>query len=121
MRAMSGVGDMGSDTASDGVVQKGCPFCAIAHKQSSNETTLLYEDNNYVIIQDIRPAVDHHYLLITKKHIKNAKQMKTTEGIEMIKEMKTIGVQFMSSKGLTNETELRQLIVVMPNHLIPTL
>ncbi|CAG2114786.1 unnamed protein product, partial [Medioppia subpectinata] len=70
MQVMSGVGDMGSDSASDGVVQRGCPFCAIANKHSSNETTLLYEDNNYVVIQDIREAVDNHYLLITKKHIK---------------------------------------------------
>ena len=41
------------------------------------------KDTKYVIIKDIRPAVDDHYLLITKNHIKNAKQMKSTQDIEM--------------------------------------
>ncbi|CAG2167670.1 unnamed protein product [Oppiella nova] len=96
------------DQNEDKVVDNKCIFCNISNKMTAN-TQLLYEDDNYVIIRDIRPVVDHHYLLITKSHIKNVKQMKTREGIEMIKDMKRIGLQFMSDQTLTDELQLRQV------------
>jgi len=87
-------------------IDEKCIFCRIANN-ISNESQLLYEDQNYVIIKDIRPAVEHHYLLITKNHIKSGKQLKSSEDIEMIKRMKEIGLDFMSSKGLNDDREMR--------------
>ncbi|CAG2181500.1 unnamed protein product, partial [Oppiella nova] len=101
--------DQMGDQNEDKVMDNKCIFCNISNKMTAN-TQLLYEDDNYVIIRDIRPVVDYHYLLITKSHIKNVKQMKTREGIEMIKDMKRIGLQFMSDQTLTDESQLRQVL-----------
>lgn len=65
------------------------------------------KDDNYVIIKDIRAVVEHHYLLITKKHIKNAKQLKSREDIEMIEDMKKIGSEFMTNSRAEDLSELR--------------
>ena len=101
---------MSDPKADHNQVESDCIFCGIANKLR-DDSQLLYEvttsfeyviichninrnylsyfismrskDDKYVIIKDIRPAVEHHYLLITKKHIKTAKQLKTGEDIEM--------------------------------------
>jgi len=44
--------------------------------------------------------------------------MKTREGIEMIKDMKRIGLQFMSDKTLTDESQLRMGFHWPPFHSI---
>jgi diadenosine tetraphosphate (Ap4A) HIT family hydrolase len=36
-----------------------------------------FQDNEYVVFPDIRPAAKHHYLIVTREHIQNAKQLTT--------------------------------------------
>ena len=50
---------------------------------TDNNVLVDSKDDKYVVIKDIRPALQHHYLLITKSHIKSGKQLKTSEDIEM--------------------------------------
>ncbi|XP_054152619.1 adenosine 5'-monophosphoramidase HINT3-like [Oppia nitens] len=87
-------------------VDENCIFCQISNNLTNN-SQLLYEDNNLVIINDIKPAVDQHYLVLPKKHITNIKNMKKEESIQIINNMKTIGENFMKSKGFTDESQLR--------------
>ncbi|CAG5097869.1 Similar to hint3: Histidine triad nucleotide-binding protein 3 (Xenopus tropicalis) [Cotesia congregata] len=54
--------------------QDGCIFCKIVKGESPSES--IYEDDDLICIKDINPASDHHYLIIPKNHIANAKELK---------------------------------------------
>jgi diadenosine tetraphosphate (Ap4A) HIT family hydrolase len=34
-----------------------------------------FQDDDYVVFPDIKPAARHHYLIVTRKHIQSAKQL----------------------------------------------
>ncbi|KAK2164531.1 hypothetical protein LSH36_62g02039 [Paralvinella palmiformis] len=58
------------------MASKRCVFCTIADKKDP-KTTLLYEspedeDDPLIVFKDIRPAAKHHYLVCTKRHMKDA-------------------------------------------------
>lgn len=44
-----------------------CLFCKIAAKELSS--VIIYEDDNFLAIKDIKPEAPVHLLIITKKHI----------------------------------------------------
>lgn len=48
-----------------------CIFCKIIKNESPGEK--IYEDEDVVCIKDNNPASTHHYLIIPRKHIANAK------------------------------------------------
>ncbi|XP_008554710.1 adenosine 5'-monophosphoramidase HINT3 [Microplitis demolitor] len=54
--------------------QEGCVFCKIVKGESPSDS--IYEDDDLICIKDINPASDHHYLIIPKNHIANAKELK---------------------------------------------
>ncbi|XP_034938630.1 histidine triad nucleotide-binding protein 3-like [Chelonus insularis] len=56
------------------VISDNCIFCKIINGQS--QADFIYEDDDLVCFKDINPASDHHYLIIPKKHIINAKELK---------------------------------------------
>lgn len=54
-----------------------CVFCHIAAgvptgKGSLKPSRVLFRNEQFYILEDIRPATDHHYLAIPIRHIKNA-------------------------------------------------
>ncbi|KAK0163065.1 hypothetical protein PV327_006776 [Microctonus hyperodae] len=57
--------------------QDGCTFCKIIKSESPAEK--IYEDDDLICIKDISPASDHHYLIISKNHIANAKELKAED------------------------------------------
>lgn len=50
-----------------------CIFCNIV--SGAQPTEFLYEDENLLVFNDIKPASKFHYLVITKQHIKNVKSL----------------------------------------------
>lgn len=44
-----------------------CVFCKIINKEIPGE--IVYENDNLIILQDIRPSAPFHHLMIPKKHI----------------------------------------------------
>lgn len=50
-----------------------CVFCEIVRGQSSS--TIMFESDNILIIKDLYPASEHHYLAIPKRHIIDASQL----------------------------------------------
>ncbi|CAD6201907.1 GSCOCG00002845001-RA-CDS [Cotesia congregata] len=63
--------------------QDGCIFCKIVKGESPSES--IYEDDDLICIKDINPASDHHYLIIPKNHIANAKELKLEDEPLLIK------------------------------------
>ncbi|XP_014207215.1 histidine triad nucleotide-binding protein 3-like [Copidosoma floridanum] len=53
--------------------QANCVFCKIIRKEEPGDC--IYEDNDIACIKDIHPASDHHYLIVPKTHIVNAKTL----------------------------------------------
>lgn len=50
-------------------MNKKCIFCKISQKQIP--INIVYEDNSVLVFKDIKPKAKFHFLIITKKHIKN--------------------------------------------------
>lgn len=50
-----------------------CIFCRIADNLEPNK--ILYSDERIVVFDDINPVAKHHYLIIPRVHIKNAKTL----------------------------------------------
>lgn len=54
-----------------------CIFCNIVSKKQNTE--LLFENESFVIIKDIRPACAYHYLAIPKRHIRDGRDLQLTD------------------------------------------
>ena len=63
---------------------KDCLFCKFISKELN--TTILYEDDNMIVIRDIAPQAKNHYLAIIKSHFKYLADM-TESDAEMLKNM----------------------------------
>ncbi|TGZ50197.1 histidine triad nucleotide-binding protein 3-like [Temnothorax curvispinosus] len=50
-----------------------CVFCKIIRDEEPGEK--IYEDEDLTCIKDINPVSTHHYLILPKKHIRNAKTL----------------------------------------------
>ncbi len=53
--------------------KKPCMFCQVVKKEIPSN--ILYEDRRVIVISDINPAADYHFLVITKKHIPSLKEI----------------------------------------------
>lgn len=51
-----------------------CIFCKISQKEIPAE--FLYEDDEIILIKDIRPSAPIHYLIIPKEHIQSIMHLK---------------------------------------------
>lgn len=76
-----------------------CLFCNIASAKDPN-TTLLYQDEEYVVFRDIHPASTHHYLVVPKMHIRSVKGL-TPADIPLVRRLIDIGQQVLLEKGGT--------------------
>jgi len=61
----------------------GCPFCEI------NDSNIVMSNDNAIVIKDIKPRSNEHFLIIPRKHIKNLKDI-TNGDKETIKDMTSL-------------------------------
>jgi len=61
-----------------------CIFCKIINKEMPAD--LVYEDEKFLVIKDIKPLAPIHLLLITKKHIPSVDHL-TVDDKELIGEL----------------------------------
>ncbi|XP_076363887.1 adenosine 5'-monophosphoramidase HINT3-like isoform X4 [Tachypleus tridentatus] len=74
-----------------------CTFCTIATGKDPS-TVILYQDEDYVAFEDISPAALHHYLIIPKIHIQDARSL-TPEHIPMVEHMSELGMNLLKERG----------------------
>ena len=77
-----------------------CVFCRISLKQEPNE--ILYEDEKVVAFRDIKPATNHHYLIIPKTHIKNPKSL-DYEHLDMLTHMREVADEVLLQQGVSTD------------------
>lgn len=83
-------------TSSEAQIES-CIFCKIVAGKDP-KTTLLYQDEDYVVFQDIHPASTHHYLIVPRKHLKDVKSL-TYNDIPIVNRLVEIGKQVLEQRG----------------------
>ena len=84
-------------------IQSKCIFCKITSGNDDN-TQIIHQNDDFVVIKDIRPAALHHYLVIPKHHIPNPKQLDNSHVI-LVENLVSIGKQVMTDhKGDDQDT-----------------
>jgi len=79
-----------------------CIFCeAITNIDSSSNKILKFNDK-YAVLADNKPACLHHYLVIPRKHVRNAKTL-SKEDIVLIEEMHMFGKAFLTDAVQNSE------------------
>ncbi|XP_046995807.1 adenosine 5'-monophosphoramidase HINT3-like isoform X1 [Schistocerca americana] len=73
-----------------------CLFCKIY--DGDEPTEVLYRDEDYIVFPDIKPAAKHHYLVITREHVRNAKQL-TSSDKKILEDMVRIGKEVLEERG----------------------
>lgn len=76
-----------------------CIFCKII--KGEIPCTKLYEDDNMVIIKDINPETDKHYLLLPKQHYSDICQMTAEQSVTLGECLKRLG-EIANDIGLQN-------------------
>lgn len=77
-----------------------CIFCRIINKEIP--ATIIYEDDNMIIINDINPQAKIHMLLIPKEHYANIMEMSEEQSIKLaasIKKLSTMTEKLGLSQG----------------------
>ncbi|CAL1529576.1 unnamed protein product [Lymnaea stagnalis] len=74
-----------------------CIFCRIANNQEP-KTDLLYQQDGIVIFKDLRPASDHHYLIIPEKHVKDPKHLGSND-VKLVEQLVSVGKDFLAKQG----------------------
>lgn len=74
-----------------------CLFCKIAQGKDE-KTTLVYQDEKFVVFADIHPAAEHHYLVCPRSHICNAKCL-TKNDLELVDTLVNIGKQVLQERN----------------------
>jgi len=54
-----------------------CIFCKIIAKKIPAE--IIFEDNNIIILQDVKPSAPFHHLIIPKEHIQSVAHLKNKD------------------------------------------
>ncbi|KAI2806278.1 Heparan sulfate glucosamine 3-O-sulfotransferase 5 [Blomia tropicalis] len=67
-----------------------CIFC-----QQEN-LAILFQDAKLALFKDIRPAAEHHYLVIPKEHVPNVKYL-NKNNIPLLEEMKSFALNYFST------------------------
>uniref|UniRef100_A0A1A9WLE0 Adenosine 5'-monophosphoramidase HINT3 n=1 Tax=Glossina brevipalpis TaxID=37001 RepID=A0A1A9WLE0_9MUSC len=80
-----------------------CIFCDIISGKSP--TKIEFETDDYVIFKDIKPASDHHYLAVPKKHIESLVAL-TKDDIEIVNTLENGMRKFLVTKGIENKEAL---------------
>ena len=88
-----------------------CVFCDIVEEINIDTDNVLKRkkilkyNETIAILADIRPVSKHHYLVIPRFHIKNAKCLKGADHVELVDKMYQFGQEFLSSVATTDEVE----------------
>ncbi|MBA7596482.1 Purine nucleoside phosphoramidase [subsurface metagenome] len=75
-----------------------CIFCKIINKEIP--TDLVYEDEKFLVIKDIKPLAPIHLLLITKKHIPSVDHL-AVDDKELIGELVLLAQKVAREQGVS--------------------
>jgi len=74
-----------------------CIFCKIINKEEPSD--FVYENDNFIVIKDIKPSAPIHLLIIPKKHIDSVKHLEPVDK-DLMGEMVLIAQKVAKEKNL---------------------
>lgn len=77
---------------------KDCIFCKIVEKKISKD--IIYEDQDVMAFEDIKPLAPFHLLIIPKKHIESINHLKDTD-------QNLIGKLILTAKKIAEDKKLK--------------
>ncbi|CAL8069512.1 unnamed protein product [Orchesella dallaii] len=95
-----------------------CVFCRIVDGKESNE--VFYQDEEFVVFQDIKPAAKYHFLVVTREHIKDSKSLVPSQ-IDLVDRLTKIGLQVVAEQVTKDapDTDPEQVQKLMGFHWPP--
>ena len=75
-----------------------CIFCRIADGVEGKESDILYKDDDFVCFRDIRPVASHHYLIVPRQHLPNAKYLDHSHA-SIVERMVEVGMSLLERQG----------------------
>ena len=100
-----------------------CIFCKMANNNSEKK---FYENDNFFSIFDMKPIVDGHSLVISKKHFKTILDMQSSLGSELLDCIKNTSLKLIKEKNAdgfnvinNNFESAGQLVNHVHFHIIP--
>lgn len=75
-----------------------CIFCRIARGEIKSD--IIYENDNFFSIYDIKPKVEGHAIIISKKHFENVLEMPNTLGLELIDAVKKTAIKLIDKQKI---------------------
>eukprot|EP00992_Anisonema_acinus_P005366 TRINITY_DN1797_c0_g1_i1.p1 TRINITY_DN1797_c0_g1~~TRINITY_DN1797_c0_g1_i1.p1 ORF type:complete len:153 (-),score=45.06 TRINITY_DN1797_c0_g1_i1:100-558(-) len=73
-----------------------CLFCRIV--AGTAPADVLYRDDLFLVIRDIKPATTHHYLVLPREHMADAKHLAREDAV-VIKRMEEIATAVLKAQG----------------------
>ncbi|XP_019740572.1 histidine triad nucleotide-binding protein 3-like [Hippocampus comes] len=95
-----------------------CPFCQIAKGQS--DTEILQSDEELVCFRDVKPAAEHHYLVIPRTYIGNCDDLRA-QHIPMVERMAEMGRGVLVKNKVRDPKDIRLGFHVPPFCSVPHL
>ncbi|XP_016962847.1 adenosine 5'-monophosphoramidase HINT3 [Drosophila biarmipes] len=86
------------------MAEDNCIFCKISGGQEPT-TVLELETDEFVIFKDIKPASQHHYLAVTKRHYTSLKDLDKTHDA-LVARMESGLKEFLAGKGISVQDAL---------------
>ncbi|XP_037052694.1 histidine triad nucleotide-binding protein 3-like [Peromyscus leucopus] len=80
--------------------------CVFSASQEPDTELLHCENEDLVCFEDIKPAAQHHYLVVPKKHIRNCKELNRDQE-EMDESMVAVGKAILGGNNFTDFTDVR--------------
>lgn len=71
-----------------------------------SETEIVYEEEDFIVFKDIRPAAEFHILIIPKNHFGPIQSLNKSH-IEMLKKMEEIGQNLFNEKNYSQDDLLQ--------------
>jgi len=89
-----------------------CSFCRIFDGKESNP--IIFQDEELVVFEDMKPATKYHFLVVTNEHIRDAKQLVPAQ-IRILDRMVEVGNQVLAEKlnqdaTITDPTQVQRLL-----------
>lgn len=74
-----------------------CIFCQIVNKEKSAD--IVYEDEQFIVIKDIKPLAPIHLLIVPKKHIASVNQL-TPDDRQLVGDMILVAQKVARDQGI---------------------
>nr|CAB3252900.1 histidine triad nucleotide-binding protein 3-like [Phallusia mammillata] len=84
-----------------------CVFCKVLQSlesdENSKDTKILKYNETFAIFSDIKPAAEHHYLVVPRNHISNPKTLQGKEHANFVQEMYDFALSYVTELGLEKQ------------------